>query len=340
MENHIKFLPGKQKDFLLKVQEKSHLTVNELAKLSGITTRSYRDWKREKIHISQKATVLLSNKFNIKLPEDINIAQERWSKHRSKMGIKGGIARYKKYGSPGTPEGRKKGGEKAIKMMWAKGIFSPPKIYHFSQKYSKNLAEIVGILLGDGGITKQQTCITLNSLADKDYILYVANIGYKLFGVKPKILKRKDCNATAIYWNGIMLVKNLVNVGLKIGNKVKQQVDVPEWIKSNKKFKIECLRGLMDTDGGVFIHKYKVNNKYYYYKKVCFTNRSVPLLKFVFNTLTEIGFKPKIILKVENKKVWLYNKDETIRYLELVGSHNTRLLKFKEGISSGKRMVC
>ena len=34
-------------------------------------------------------------------------------------------------------------------------------------------------------------------------------------------------------------------------------------------------------------------------------------------------------LKVENKKVWLYNKDEVEQYLKLVGTHNPRLLKYQ-----------
>ena len=88
-----------------------------------------------------------------------------------------------------------------------------------------------------------------------------------------------------------------------------------------------CLRGLMDTDGGVFLHKYRVNGKIYSYKKICFTNRSVPLLDFVEETLLRLGFNPKKILKVENKKVWLYNSNEVEEYLGLVGTSNQRLKK-------------
>lgn len=329
MENHIKFLRGKQKELLLKIQTKSRLSTDKLAKLSGVVGRSYRDWKNEKLNMSFNAALLLSNKFKVKLPEDINSARERWIRYKSKIGIKGGIACYKKYGNLGTPEGRKKGGQKAIKTLWAKGIFSPPKIYILPKSHSTDLAEFFGILLGDGGITNEQICITLNSIADSNYVLYVNNLGEILFGEKPKSFKKKDCNAITLYWNGTMLVNYLVKEGLKTGNKVKQQVDVPNWIKENKKFRICCLRGLMDTDGGIFVHKYKVNNKLYLYKKICFSNRSLPLLKFVFIALKELGFNPKIILKVENKKVWLYNKDETEKYLEVVGSHNMRLLKYK-----------
>jgi len=53
----------------------------------------------------------------------------------------------------------------------------------------------------------------------------------------------------------------------------------------------------------------------------------VPLLDFVEETLLRLGFNPKKILKVENKKVWLYNSNEVEEYLGLVGTSNQRLKK-------------
>ncbi|MCX6704929.1 MAG: LAGLIDADG family homing endonuclease, partial [Candidatus Woesebacteria bacterium] len=106
-------------------------------------------------------------------------------------------------------------------------------------------------------------------------------------------------------------------------------VGVPDWIQQKNEYRIACLRGLMDTDGGVFIHKYKVNNKYYSYRKICFTNRSVPLLRFVYDTLKELGLTAKIVDKVENKKVWLYNTHEVASYLAIVKSSNWRLNRYQ-----------
>jgi hypothetical protein len=81
----------------------------------------------------------------------------------------------------------------------------------------------------------------------------------------------------------------------------------------------------MDTDGGIFIHQYHVNKKKYSYLKLCFTNRSLPLLKFVYKQLVKEGFNPKLITKLENKKVWLYNNSEVLEYLKKVDTHNSRL---------------
>jgi len=206
------------------------------------------------------------------------------------------------------------------------GIFGPVKTFN-KPKASDELAEFIGIMLGDGHVDKFQISITLNSIADANYIHFVINLCKGLFKHIPRVLKRKKENAKVIYYYGVNLVKYLVSLGLIPGNKVKNQVGVPSWISDNFNYKVACLRGLMDTDGGVFTHKYKVNNKLYAYLNICFTNRSLPLLRFVYQTLKELGFTPKLKDKVENKKVWLYNTHEVDKYLSLVGSSNERLSK-------------
>lgn len=324
MENRVKFLNGEQNRFLLEVQKKSELKLDELAKIAGVTPRSYRNWKREDLCMTVKSAEKFSTFYQISLPEEIEVMRTRWFEYKRQIAQKGGISTLKKYGSIGTPESRSKGGKNAIRILMEKGIVPPRKVYKNPSK-DELFAEFIGILLGDGGITNGQVIVTLNSEADKNYIDFVVETENKLFGEKPKTFKRKNRRAIAIYFNGIDLVNFLVRCGMKIGNKVKQQVDVPDWIKKVKIFRIACLKGLMDTDGGVFIHKYKVNGKLYQYKKICFTNRSVPLLIFVKDVLEELGFTPKMITKVENKKVWLYNSEEVKQYLKVVGSSNKRL---------------
>ena len=87
----------------------------------------------------------------------------------------------------------------------------------------------------------------------------------------------------------------------------------------------------MDIDGGVFIHKYIVIGKRHRFNEISFSNRSISLLMLVVETLSQLGFDSKIIDKVENKKVWLYNQNEVNRYLNIVGSYNLRLLKLIGG---------
>ena len=152
-----------------------------------------------------------------------------------------------------------------------------PNTFTYPNKNNPHLAEFIGIVLGDGGITESQVQITLNSIADKMYVHYVKNLIKKLFFYTPSIYKRRDSQATIIIITGINFVFHMKQLGLKIGNKTKQQVAVPSWIINNHTLSNWCVRGLMDTDGGIFTHSYKVNGKKYSYLKLQFSNRSRPL---------------------------------------------------------------
>lgn len=322
----IKFHPGEQREFIEKLSLKSGYSTAMLAEIAGVHPRSFRDWKREKLTMTVNACDIFCKTFNLLLPENREKMIERWQIARKEANRKGGLSRFARHGSPGTPEGRSKGGIKSIANLKKNGIFPTVKVYNFPN-FDTALAEYVGIMLGDGGITSGQCTITLNSEADRNYIYFVSDFAKQLFGENPKQFQHKGDKAITLYYNGVSLVKFLVFIGLRIGNKVKQQVDVPDWIKDSPNYRKACLRGLVDTDGGIFLHKYKVAGKEYIYKKMSFSNRSIPLLVFVRNTLQDLGFTPKVIDKVENKKVWLYNQSEVARYLCVVGTHNARLLK-------------
>lgn len=320
----IKFFQKDRIRFFKNLSKNSRCREKELAKLANVSKRSYYDWKRGKSSPPLNTILFLSKKFKTALPEKKEALVKRWQKEKSRSAKIGGQAALKKHGSPGTKEGRSKGGKRALEKLRRKGII-PKRKKFFRPKYSAKLAELVGIILGDGTISKDQVKIYLNSKKDLEYSNFVISLANDLFKTKFRKIKRDKYHVLVIYNSGINLVEILLSIGLKKGNKVKNQVDVPEWIKRNPSFSQACLRGLMDTDGGVFIHQYHVNKKKYAYLNLCFTNRSLPLLKFVYRQLIREGFNPKLITKLENKKVWLYNNSEVSEYLKRVGTHNSRL---------------
>lgn len=323
------FLPGQQQGFIDLVYKKSGLSTKELALLAGVHTRSFSDWRKGNLTMTVKAAKVYCDKFQLELPESIDTLVARWKLHQSNANAVGGVAAFKKYGLIATDEGRRKGGRNSLALLRSRGIIPLCKTYHYPHAFSSNLAEFVGILLGDGGITNTQCFVTLNGEVDRDYGIFLSEFWAKLFGEKPKLYKHKNDKAITYYYNGVSFVEYLISIGLLKGNKVKQQVSVPSWILSSLHYRIACLRGLIDTDGGVFIHRYRVNNKRYMYRKLCFTNRSLPLLTFVNDTMISLGFSAKLIDNVENKKVWLYNSAEIERYYRIVGSNNSRLLKYR-----------
>lgn len=331
MENRYKLPKGIQKKYLLYVERISGLSGDKLASQFSVVGRSYRDWRREKFSLPKKAVEIIERKYKLKFPYSKEQALRRWKKAKLIASQKGGTATIRKYGSPGTPEGRKLGGIRGLAVLRAKGLIPKPKKFFGPKKYSKELAEFIGILLGDGHVDKEQWTITLNSNVDRKYADFVVKRIENLFKFKPSVYKRKNMNVLIICGSGIRSIEYFHSLGLKTGNKVKQQIGVPSWIMQNQIFQTFCLRGLMDTDGGIFTHKYKVNKKLYRYKKLCFVNRSMPLLYFAYGILKTLNFSPKIITKVENKRVWLYNQREVIRYLEVVGTSNPRLQKHFQG---------
>lgn len=188
---------------------------------------------------------------------------------------------------------------------------------------SPALAECVGLVLGDGCISRTQLQITLNSVADRQYLSYVRRLLQELFLSPPGVTHRKGKKAVVVVLTGVEAIKRLQEIGLQVGNKIELQVYVPQWIQAHPEYARYCVRGLMDTDGGIFWHRYQVNDKRYQYRKLCFSNLSQPLRQFVFNTLQNEGFHPYLQGK---KHVWLYSEKEVRRYLKIIGSSNQRLV--------------
>lgn len=327
MENRYKLPAGAQKEYLQQLEKVSGLPISDLAKTIGIVPRSYRDWRREKYPITQKAVGIIEKSYFLKFPHSKERCCNAWRKSKIEAARKGGRELAKRYGGPGTPEGRSRGGKHAMALLRAKGLVPKVKPFNRPESYSMELAEFVGILLGDGHVGQGQWTVTLNSVADKEYAKFVAKLVEKLFHFEPSVYTRKDSKVVIISGSGIRSIEYFQSIGLKIGDKVKQQVAVPRWIEENQNFRKLCLRGLVDTDGGIFIHRYKIKGKEYRYQKLSFVNRSIPLLNFAYETLKSLGFNPKKVMAVENKRVWLYNQQEVKGYLEKIGTDNPRLLK-------------
>lgn len=325
MENRYKIPAHIQKSYFEQVEKVSNVHGDHLASLFGVVGRTYRDWKRGKFPVPEKAIDIIEKQFHVPFPSSKQIALRAWMDTRTAAAIKGGLKRVQKYGSPGTPEGRSRGGKRGLATLRERGLIPKAKPFYEPKNYSAQLAEFVGILLGDGHIDKTQWTITLNATADYNYVHYVFDLVERLFHFSPSLSFRPTYNVAILAGSGIRSIQYLTHIGLMIGNKVKQQVGIPEWITKNSSYHPHCLRGLVDTDGGIFKHTYTVNNKSYTYTKLCFVNRSLPILHFVYNTLEEIGLNPKLIDKVDNKRVWLYNQNEVRQYLERVGTNNPRV---------------
>lgn len=210
-----------------------------------------------------------------------------------------------------------------------------------SPRFSEELAEFVGIMMGDGTVAPYHIAVTLNTIADKEYIDFVAKLISRLFGVEPRIYKRKDCNAADIVVHRKNLVEFCKKIGLKQGNKLKQGLDLPEWTVSNQRFLKACLRGLFDTDGCLFEHSYLVNGKRYSYLKLSFTSRSPTLLDSVRRALSGMGFSAKI--RKNGYDVKIESMRDVSRFMRIIGTSNPRRKRMFDRwkvAPNGKATVC
>lgn len=319
---------GQQGEFILQSKKELGLTWEKFATVADTGTRNMTDWKNEKSTMSLAAVQNICKARRCMAPKNIIIKDLHW--YVAKAAKAGGEATYKKYKNVGGNESKRK--ERWREWWEREGKYKEDSItkqLSFRRpKYSEELAEFIGIVLGDGGISDRQITITLHRVDDKEYAEFVVKTIEKLFGVKPGVHCEKNALADDIVISRTGAVEYLEELGLKRGSKMRNQIDIPKWIKEDKKFLIACVRGLVDTDGSIFTHKYMSGGKRYAYKKLQFTSCSRPLARSVYGMLRDIGLKPGFYYK---KDIKVENKADMKQYFSLVGSHNPKHLKrYKE----------
>lgn len=327
-DKRVIFLKKNQQEFLKQAIEKSCLSAKEFSETLSVNPRTLNYWLNERATLPLSVLTAICKKINISLPKKIVVREANWSNKKSS--ILGGNATYKKYGAVGGDVSRRKeqwqkwwdnGGQKRLPSSFrAIEIKKPRK--------STDLAEFIGIMLGDGHIAPSQVTITLNATSDTLYIQYVAHLIKKLFDITPSLFKRESMNAVVIIISRKKLVEFLGNVGLCPGNKTRQQVDIPDWVKKSQTFSKACVRGLVDTDGSVINECHTIKSKRYCYKRLAFTNASQPLLLSVFKILEGLDFSPKMR---NNRRVQLENNEEIGRYFKTINTSNPKhLARFNE----------
>lgn len=125
-------------------------------------------------------------------------------------------------------------------------------------KPSIELAEFIGIMLGDGSVYSipeksiYQIKVAGNSEDDKRYLLdYVKPLAEQLFSLDFCVYFHKQHKELFVHKQSKSLAYTLNYFGFPPGNKTNNDVGIPDWIFENKDFLKACLRGLIDTDGSV-----------------------------------------------------------------------------------------
>ncbi len=297
----LKLKKGKQRELILKAKEGK--TWKELSKILEINEQYlYRELKNEKRLLSDKIYNHLSRLVN----EDFNrfITQklsDNW--------------------------GRSKGGLNSI---------GSTKILQ-DVKFNEKLAEFIGAVLGDGHVqfNKMKGVYYIRIAGDlkkdeKYHMNYLKNLVKEIFNFEITEQKRSKSNERFMDIYGKKLVEFFISMGIKPGNKIKNQSTIPSWIWKNKNFLKACIRGLIDTDGSIFRMSRKDPNLL----RIGFTNYNKTLLQDTRKALIEIGFNPSKI--INNRQFYISRQMEIEKYLKEIGfsnnKHQERLKAFNSSL--------
>lgn len=200
---------------------------------------------------------------------------------------------------------------------------------------NEDLAEFVCIILGDGHMHKRGEksyhyyglSISLNRVDEKEYIKYVYSLTKSVTGLDPKLYPRKGNKAIDLKLNNKKLIYDLISKGIQTGDKVKNQVYVPDWIKNNERNVVRGLRGLFDTDGSVWINHRDKN------LGLSFKNASKRLVSDFFDMCEKLGIKSGKILKSKSFHPRL-NNYYTAYQTQIIGK--THIKKFLDIVKPKK----
>ena len=182
-------------------------------------------------------------------------------------------------------------------------------------EFNENIAEIVGIVLGDGHIHTKSNLLTITgSLEELDYYQkHVSILFQKEFKKTPYLKKRKDRNAYYLMICSKEIIDYLVNE-LRMKRGSKYHAVIPNLISSKKEFMGAFLRGIFDTDGCIKFSKQ--NRNINYYPRIEISLRESPLAREL-----------KILLENLNISFCSW-KDERFnhgqRYFQISGKVNAR----------------
>lgn len=185
-------------------------------------------------------------------------------------------------------------------------------------KYSPDLAEFIGVLLGDGHTTKYYVQIFLNSIADADYVLYILSLSKQLFpGSSVTNRKRISEGVTMVQISAKDVSDYLLSIDFN--PKIKY---IPYWILQKEEYRRATVRGLFDTEGSIGFKYFKGKTGDYFYKQLTFTNKNKYILKFVEETLSLQGYN---VTKNSNKNIYISNRLHIEKYFQEIGTNNPKL---------------
>jgi hypothetical protein len=187
------------------------------------------------------------------------------------------------------------------------------KQINFPNKMTPELAEEIGIHLGDGCLSKSRNYFSVKTnKKEEDYVInFLFPLYKKLYNLDLKLMRLESVSGFEIYSKAFCEFKNK-SLGIPYGEKV-HKIKVPESILKTKDKEIyrAFIRGLFDTDGCISIIKKD-------YPMISITIKSEELIKKVSEMLTMIGF----IVNHSKERININGKVMLEKWIKEIDSNN------------------
>ena len=129
-------------------------------------------------------------------------------------------------------------------------------------KKNGDLAELIGVVLGDGHICiypRTEELRVISNSNNPGFIERYARIMQNVFDKKPYVVPNPRQNSTKIGFYQKFISKRL---GVPTGARKYAVIKVPSWILREKEYIVRYLRGLYEAEGSIHFHKRTYTHKF------------------------------------------------------------------------------
>lgn len=278
--------------------------------LLKLPSSTYKKYKYGMLSIPSEIFNFVFEKAKISRLDSKRIVPSNWGVVKGgKIGIR---SLYQKYGKEKFSEWRR---QAAYSNIFFK---SQIKSIRFP-KENECLGEFIGIVLGDGTLTKYFVRLSGDATTELPYFRnYIPKLIQKLFGIIPSIYYEQNRISVVIY--SVKLCEYLHKKwGLPYGDKILNKANIHSKLLENKYTLDGCIRGLVDTDGYIG----KDGNAFC----IRFTSHNPILLDQVKEAMKSLD----VISFCYKKELGTRKKDRILRYMHCIGSSNLKnVIRFKE----------
>ncbi len=186
-----------------------------------------------------------------------------------------------------------------------KQVGAPPKPITLPEYLSEELAEFLGLYIGDGSLRDYSLRFGVFG-EDTDLVDRICNLSQELFNLDPQVKKLSRVNMYEVSLNSIHLSSYLRNNGLAKSSSLEAKVPNPI-LKSNNKVIQAFIRGLFEADGSV-------NDR-----GIEFFSASKQITKQIQFLLLGLGICSRVTSRKDGYRLHIKNNRDGLLYKDKIG---------------------